>query len=204
MPPKEIRCSTQLLVEGKDGENFFDALCGHLGLTRVQIQNYGGVDELRGFLGAFVLMPDFGRIERIGVVRDAESSAEGAFQSIQSALAGANLPVPRTPSTLSEDTPLVSALVVPEEGEGMLETIIARSFAGTPEDVCIDGFFECIKADGRTFRRPDKSRVAAYLATTSSPHVSVGVAAQQRVWNFEHGAFSTMRSYLENLVGNSA
>ena len=130
MQPNQIRSSTQLLVEGKDGENFFGALCQHLGLTHVQIQNYGGVDELRGFLGAFVLMPDFGGIERIGVVRDAESSAEGAFQGVQSALAGAKLPVPRAPSALSEDTPLVSALVVPEEGEGMLETIIAARMLG--------------------------------------------------------------------------
>ena len=204
MQPNQIRSGTQLLVEGKDGKNFFGALCRHLGLTHVQIQNYGGVDELRGFLGAFVRMPDFGTVKRLGIVRDAEASAERAFQSIQSGLEGANLPVPPAPGMLSEDTPQVSVLVLPEEGGGMLETIVARSFAGTPEDMCIDGFFECIKANGRTFRRPDKSRVAAYLATTASPHMSVGVAALQQVWNFNHEAFSTMRSYLENLEGTSA
>ena len=204
MRPNRIERTTQLLVEGKDGENFFSALCRHQGLAGVQIQNYGGVNELSGFLGAFVRVPDFSTVERLGIVRDAESSAEGAFKSIRSSLGKADLPMPCTPGVLSEGRPLVGALVLPEQGEGMLETIIARSFTGTPEDTCIDKFFECITADERAFRRPAKSRVAAYLATTSSPHVSVGVAAQQGVWDFDHEAFSTTRSYLENLVGSSA
>lgn len=198
MEPKRIESATQLLVEGNDWRNFFGALCRHLDLDHVQIQNYGGVDDLRAFLGAFVRMPDFHTVQRLGIVRDAEASADAAFQSVQSSLQHAGLPVPSSPNALSASTPTVSALVVPEEGSGMLETILAQSFAGTPEDACIDGFFKCIKASGATLPRPDKSRTCAYLATTPSPHVSVGVAAQQGVWDFDHEAFAPMRSFLES------
>ena len=199
MEPNQIRSAAQLLVEGNDGRNFFGALCGHLDLTHVQIQNYGGVDELRGFLRAFARMPDFHLVQRIGIIRDAEASAEAAFRSVQSSLQGAELPVPSEPSALSGGTPIVSVLVVPEKGAGMLETILARSFAGTPEDACIDEFFSCVEAStGRALQRPDKSRACAYLATTRSPQVSVGVAAQQGVWDFDHEAFSPMRSFLKD------
>ena len=198
--PSQIRSTTQLLVEGNDWRNFLDALCRHLDLTQVQIQNYGGVDELRSFLRGFVRMPDFRTVERLGIIRDAEASARAAFQSVQSSLEGADLPVPAAPNALAAGSPVVSTLVVPDAGEGMLETILARSFAGAPEDACIEEFFECIKArTRRSLNRPDKSRACAYLATTSSPQVSVGVAAQQGVWDFDHDAFSPLRSFLENL-----
>lgn len=43
----EIESDLQLLVEGKDDRNFFDAVVRDMALQRVQIQDFGGV---RGFL----------------------------------------------------------------------------------------------------------------------------------------------------------
>ena len=50
---KEINKAKQLLVEGKDAKIFFEALLSNLDITEIQIQNYGGIDELKGFLNQF-------------------------------------------------------------------------------------------------------------------------------------------------------
>ncbi len=97
---KEIESAIQLLVEGNDPRNFFEAFVEHLSLANIQIQNFGGVQELPNFLPVFVKKPNFQTVQSIGIVRDAESNAKGAFQSVQSALKKAeqvNLPVPDRP-----------------------------------------------------------------------------------------------------------
>ena len=83
---EEIKSAIQLLVEGNDPRNFFEAFVEHLSLANIQIQNFGGIYELRGFLSALVNAPGFQIVQSIGIVRDAETSAERAFQSVQSSL----------------------------------------------------------------------------------------------------------------------
>ncbi len=48
--PKQPTKAIQLLVEGKDQGNFFDELVNHLKIEDLQIQDFGGVNELKGFL----------------------------------------------------------------------------------------------------------------------------------------------------------
>ena len=92
--PQRIESPIQLLVEGNDQRNFFEAFAAHLSRRDVQIHDFGGVDELRSFLAAFVKIPGFGTVNRLGIVRDAETSAPAAFESVQSSLDNARLPVP--------------------------------------------------------------------------------------------------------------
>ena len=202
MEPKAIKRPIQLLVEGKDYCNFFAAFRDHLRISKksMQIQNYGGVTGLHTFLPVLVKAPKFDTtVRRLGIVRDAESSAQSALQSVRSALRKANLALPDGTGTGMPGNPMVSVLVLPDDGAGMLETVLARSFAGTREDDCIERFLQCVTADGRTIRRPEKARACAYLATTNDPHVSVGVAAKKGVWDFEHAAFSKVGEFLSRL-----
>ena len=199
MQPIAVNSATQLVVEGKDYLNFFEALLDYLGIADVQIQNYGSVDELSVFLPLLAKTSNFGMVRNIGVVRDAEISSPSAFQSVRSALSKANLPLPEDTSSRSDGDPVTSVLVLPDDEPGMLETVLARSFAGTTEDECIDRFFECVESVGGTIRRPAKARTCAYLATTNHPQVSVGVAAKKGVWDFEHAAFTRVREFLSRL-----
>ena len=194
-----IESETLLLVEGNDHRNLFEAFRDHLTIPEMQIENYGGVNQLSGVLAAYVSSRKFGAVRRLGIVRDAESSAESAFQSVRSALGKANLALPERIGEVTTGDPLVGVLVLPDDGPGMLETVLARCFAETREDDCIDRFFQCVKADGRTILRSEKARTCAYLATTRDPHVSVGVAAKKGVWNFTHDAFNKIREFLSRL-----
>lgn len=193
-----IESETLLLVEGNDHRNLFEAFRDHLTIPEMQIENYGGVNQLSGVLAAYVSSRKFGAVRRLGIVRDAESSAESAFQSVRSALGKANLALPERIGEVTMGDPLVGVLVLPDDGPGMLETVLARCFAETREDDCIDRFFQCVKADGRTILRSEKARTCAYLATTRDPHVSVGVAAKKGVSNFTHDAFK-IREFLSRL-----
>lgn len=202
--PEEIENEVQLLVEGKDQQNFFKELVDHLSLNNdVQIQNFGGVDELRNFLTGFIMMPDFSSTVRsIGIVRDAEKCAAGAFRRVRDSLENACLPVPNLPEERASNGGRleVSVLILPGGNrEGMLETLLCETFAGTREDGCIDAFFECVEASHGHLKRPDKSRAHAYLAMKPDPHVSVGVAASKGYWDLDHDVFGNVRDFLTSL-----
>ena len=195
--PTKIEKPIQLLVEGQAQQNFFDAFVQHLRLQNVpQIQNFGGVNELRGFLEAFVDSPGFGSVTSMGIVRDAEESAATARQSVEDSLRNAGLLVPGDAD--ASGAPKVHMLILPDgEEEGMLETLLCRSVAEDPAKPCIDGFFECVDTlPGIDIRRPDKARTQAYLATRPMPQVSVGVAAQRGYWPLNHEAFAGVRAFL--------
>lgn len=197
--PQLIQADVQLLVEGNDPRNFFEALVRNMGLANdLQIQNFGGVNELGGFLSAFVRMSGFSNsVRSLGIVRDAETNARGAFQSIQSALRNAELPVPDGLDQRAEGPPTVSALILPGgDRVGMLETLLCETFGGTSEDRCITTFLECV---GAPVARLDKARAHAWLAARPDPHLSVGHAAQRGYWALDHGALGGVRRFLRAL-----
>lgn len=198
----QIKSEIQLLVEGNDPRNFFEAFIRHLSLSNIEIQNFGGVNELRGFLRAFADSPRFYEVvESIGIVRDAETSAAGAFQSVQSSLENAALPVPNRPERRTDTSPAVTVLILPGNNQqGMLETLLCESFAATPENDCIDAFFACVDAlPNASIKRPEKARAHAYLTTKSDPHLSVGVAAKRNYWDLDHPIFDRVRDFLKTL-----
>jgi len=200
--PKEINSRIQLLVEGNDQRNFFEAFIEHLSLADIQVQNFGGVNELRDFLLALVSAPGFREtVQGVGIVRDAEASAEGAFQSVRSSLRNAGLSVPNRPEDRAGSSPAVTVLILPgNDRPGMLETLLNETFANTPEEACINAFFDCVEAIPTvSITNPDKARAYAYLTTKPNPHHSVGMAAKQRHWNLNHPVFDQLRQFLRAL-----
>lgn len=199
--PKDVTEPYQLLVEGNDQRNFFEALRDKEKLSGIEIQDYGGITELRGFLSAFLVVPGFRRVNRLGVIRDAESSAASAVQSVRNALHNVSMDAPSEPGVFSDARPSVGYLVLPDgKTSGMLETLICQSFASSELNDCVDAYFECVAdLDGVSMVRPDKSRAFAFLATKPEPNVSVGVAAKKGYWTLEHRAFDGVRSFLRKL-----
>ncbi len=188
-------------MEGRDGANFFEAFIKHLNLQGIQIQNFGGVNQLRDFLEEFVNEPGFDGVQNIGIIRDAESNANGAFQSVQGSLRNAGLPVPPQPAERAGDGPAVSILILPgDDRPGMLETLLWESLADAPERGCIDEFLKCVtKSRSAPVGNPDKACAHAYLAAGEEPRHSVGVAALRSQWNFDHPAFAGVRQFLSTL-----
>ena len=206
-----IEREVQLLVEGKDERNFFDAFLEHLQLAKVQIHVLGGKDRLNESLETLAGTTDFRKVRSIGIIRDADRSAHAAFQSVQTTLhntnqvikpwSGVEFPVPERPAERAGGRPSLTVLILPGSGAaGMLETLLCRTFDGTDVDRCIRQFFRCAEEAGHHIGRRDKARARAYLATKPDPHVSVGVAAHKGYWNFDHDAFDGVRGFLTSLA----
>lgn len=198
----QIGKPTQLLVEGKDQQNFFETFIGHLCCQGIQVQDFGGVNELGRFLPSLVKLPGFSNVVSLGIVRDAEQDAASAFQSVRSALQKAGLSIPDAPDRRSSGSPAVTVHILPGgDTAGMLETLLCRSFEDEPVKGCIDDFFACVDGlpNSRPVVRRDKARAHAYLAVMPEPHVSVGVAAQKRYWDLDHRVFAGIRAFLQSL-----
>ena len=145
-------------------------------------------------------MRGFPSVRSLAIVRDAETDADAALQSVRSSLGSADLPVPAGAGVRSAGTPAVSVLILPDRGRrGMLETLLCETFIGEERE-CIDRYFECMRP------LPDVSLVQAYkagvhawLATRPEPHVSVGVAAKKGYWDLDHPALGGVRAFLAAL-----
>ncbi len=200
--PQNIELPVQLIVEGRDQVNFFEEFVNRLSLTEIQIQDYGGGSELRHFLPALVNMAKFKSVKSVGIVRDAETSAEGTLNSIQSTLGKSKLEVPPKPEVRVGEDPAISIMILPGNNKpGMLETLLCETFRDTPEESCIDSFFHCIAtAKLPAIRRLDKAKAWAYLTTKPDPHHSVGVAAKKGYWGeINQPVFDNIRSFLKTL-----
>lgn len=199
--PKQIEKPKQLIVEGNDQRNFFEAFIEHLSLKDIQVRNFGGVGQLRSFVVGLVNDSNFDTVTRVGVIRDAEESARAAFQSVQDALGKADLSVPDKVGERTGEKPVVSVLILPDDDSpGMLEKLLCRTFEGAEVDRCIDDFFKCAEGlPNVSINKPDKARAFAYLTTQPDPRHSVGVAAKNGVWNLDHEAFRETRDFLRAL-----
>jgi len=192
--PREIDDKRiQLLVEGKDQEGFFEAICEKsFKRDKFQIQNFGGIDQLKPFLGTFVKSPNFVNVRSIGIVRDAEKNVESARQSVESGLSGANLPTnTRRGGWAREKDPYIDIFILPNnQDSGMLETLLNDSISNHDVNTCIDGYLKCAKGISTvSLDRPEKARVQAYLAIQEYPLVSIGTAAKKRLLGLAIGDF---------------
>lgn len=199
-----IHSPVQLLVEGNDDKNFFEALSTYMGIDNcIQVQNFGGSNRLRKFLAGFVLEPKFRTVKRIGITRDADDNAQGAFTSVCDSLRNAGLPVPNRYEEFMDISLSVGVMILPGDNQnGMLETLLCKTIEACPENNCIDDFIRCVEElRGSDIDREHKARAHAYIATQSDPHVSVGVAAKKGFWNLEHNELDPVREFLTALVG---
>ena len=92
---ESITFSKLLLVEGKDEINLFTALLGDLGLTgTITIFETKGISKLRTKLAGIKVTSGYKLVQSIGIIRDADSDSNAAFQSVQGALQSNDLPTP--------------------------------------------------------------------------------------------------------------
>jgi hypothetical protein len=198
---KAITQPVQLLVEGNDALAFFIALLEKMKIQNIQVQNFGGNDELPEFLAGFVDAPNFAQnVISLGIVRDAEINATSAFQSVCSALDSAQFPKPEQPETLTGSEPRISILILPDANTpGMLETVCLRVVADDPVMMCIDEYFKCINQKGLCPRLMDKARLQAFLASRTEQEL-LGHAVRNNYISWESKEFDHIKRFLNSLI----
>ena len=200
----KIEQGNVLAVEGKDEKNFFDALLKSLTITNVQIIDVGGKDNFKHIFPVY-LQSDraLDIIKNIGFIRDAEDrEAEAAFQSICSVLNNYKLPCPtQTGKVIEHDGKKVNIFIMPNNNDcGMLEDLCITSIKETKVFDCVDCFVKCYAnmISKEKYNLP-KAEILAYLSTRTPVVNSLGVAAQQNVWDFSHKCFSEIKKFLIEL-----
>ncbi len=208
-----ITASGQLLVEGRVAEMFFRELVSHCGFKdAVDVRTFGDKSKtnLQGYLKLFTGKAAFKeRVQRIGIVRDAEGvAAQFAFESVQKALTAAELPVPAAISSLEGDSPGVGIYVLPNcRDTGMLETLCLEAISETERSrgqnvlLCVDRFFDCLRQQGREPRNPTKARFAGYALGCDVVDPQLGRAAQQGQLPWDAAAFSSLKAFVHRIAG---
>ena len=196
-----------LLVEGKDEVNLFEELMKHCfgAEPTVQVVDAGGVrkfpNRLRAIQTACRARPT---LRSIGVVRDADDDASGAFRSVCDHIRNVGYEPPAVHGEFSDATPSIGVFIVPNgEEPGAIETLCRRSREGDEVGRCVDEYLRCL--DGNEAMRSmneDKSFAHAYLAAMEDPVARVGEGARQGVWDFESAAFAELSEFIRKLGAN--
>jgi hypothetical protein len=68
---------------------------------------------------------------------------------------------------------------------------------------CLDSYIHCLNLhipdNEKTKYNEPKARVQAYLAARAPIVNSLGLAAQNKFWNFEHPVFENIKNFLQDL-----
>lgn len=205
---ERIQSSRLLFVEGVDEEKLFGALLKHMGLTGLQVMGIAGKTQIAPNLKSFAASSAFttGFVSAIGVVRDCDNNRKGTFDSVCGALKAAKLPVPTSSMTLIAENDLrVGIMIMPPTQLGtdhMLEDLCLASVGEDRAVGCLENYFACLSQQGITHKSNAiaKARLHAFLASRQEPDLRLGEAAQKGYWNFEHPAFTDVRTFLTQLA----
>lgn len=203
-PFKPVERPKVILTEGLDGKEVFCALLSHLGLIEdFEVRDAGGKDNLRRYLRALVITPGFRDVVSLGVVRDANTYPERAFQSVHDALEAAGLAAPEKPFDAVGKHPRTTIMILPNgDDRGELEDLLLKSVEDDPAMDCVEQYFECLKNqlnDHMIPKKLAKARAHAFLASRRRPSLRLGEAAQAGYWPWNNPAFDSLQSTLNNL-----
>ena len=200
-----IRSDWLLLVEGRDEFNLFGALMKHCfgAESRIQVIEAGGKDSFPENLRAIgTESGERPTLRAIGVIRDADQDASGAFRSVCDHLRNTGYEPPAGHGEFSDAVPSIGVFIVPDgEEPGAIESLCRRSREGDDVSRCVEEYIRCL-AEHEAMRSTnvDKTFAHAYLATTENPVARVGEGAMQGAWNFDSPAFAELADFLRELA----
>jgi hypothetical protein len=187
---------------------FFREMVAAWGLEHsIEVRTFGDIskDNLQTYLEVFTQKAAFKEQgKRLGIVRDAESSSAGsAFQSVQAALRGAQLPVPGRMKHLEGNPFSVGVFILPNcQDSGMLEGLCLAAVA-EPEQAqaaallpCVDEFFSCLEKRGQQPMNLTKARFAGYVLARDVIDPQLGRAAQKGAIPWNAAAFGLLKEFL--------
>ncbi|MBI4567319.1 MAG: hypothetical protein HY719_02870 [Planctomycetes bacterium] len=197
-----------VLVEGKDEEEFVNALLKHRGFPNgFQVTEYGGGDCLPTVLASFrANRHDPNRA--LVVVRDAEESFASTFQSVAGALRAKGFVSPSQAGTLADGDPATGVWIMPNNRDaGALEDLCWQAISTKSDADCITTMVDCVQRKGSDLTRSSraKAQVRAWLACHGKrAEDRLGLCAQQGVLDVNHAAFDAFTLFLRRALAPHA
>lgn len=167
---------------------------------KIQLFNFGSVEDLGGWLETFKTLSDFTTVKVIGIIRDAEENASAAEQAVKGALAKFGMSIPTDSAVISLGTPKVGYLILPHGKEqGCLENCLLDAASGTPLANCASAFLNCVDTPARNSNWRAKVQVHAMIAGSSEPQITLGDSAKAGLWDFNHPSLKVIIDFIRAL-----
>jgi len=201
----ELKRNKVILVEGIDAYFFCIWALEAYKVEDVQVIDFGGNEQLNEFLVLFKnFLPGSENVEKLLILRDAETDAKAAQDKVKSDLRHSGYHVPPVPFTFSGNGPQLAYGLFPgiEDANGLIN--------GTLEDLCletleqepllphIDSLISFLKEEGQiNLRHPHKTRLHSYFSLEDRfVGMKLGEAAKANAFNWNHPAMSNLNKVL--------
>ena len=193
-----------LLVEGKDEENFFNALLNKHNMQDIQVMSSGGKDQFRTMFPRIKIMPEFDNLDSLAIIQDADTNAYGRFQSICSTLKSSKLKAPQHIEKFTDSVPKIGVFIISDmENKGSLENLCLSTVENSQKIIkeCIDPFMNCMdkKSNYGKPKNINKARLRAFLSAVEEDTPSLGIAAQKGYWNLSSDKLNSLVSFLKKI-----
>lgn len=222
----EIGVRVLLACEGIDDCFFLDALCRLMGIEDgiIQIEPFGpdgeddGVDRMPEYLATLELREGFTQLRALAIVRDADTNAASALQSVTALLAGAGFIAPDTHGEVQVRSHQrverlnLGVFIMPNGVDGgswedlYLEAVREESVrTGDSGLNCSDAFVACLDP-GHTLAnaRREKMRLYAWLSSRERPSVRPAQALFWKYVDYQSDPLRSIRAFLTQLAAAAA
>ncbi|MGP1439914.1 MAG: DUF3226 domain-containing protein [Treponema sp.] len=204
-PNIKITSKFLLLVEGKDEIEFFNTLFKYMSIDGVQILEVGGKNNFPHHIKSIKqdLGDDCSNITNLGIIRDADDNAKAAFDSICYHLNQNEIAPPKSIGIVENiDNRKIGIFIMPNNKDnGMLETLCLKSIESTCCYKEMNIYIECLQnlyKNNKSFN-VDKAKSQVYLASKIPMKNRLGLGAEAGQWNFNHSAFTEIKTFLKEL-----
>ncbi len=202
----EIKSPCLILVEGQDDKRFISQNLRFVNIDegRCQVEPIGGKDSLRNRLEALVISPEFVTVERLALLRDADTNAESAFQSCAGAIRAAQLDPPNSIGAFSEGTPRVGVFILPGYSRsGELEDLLLDSIEGCKRTGLAQEYLSRVKSAGLPTDKDSKAVVYSYLACQERSGLRIGEATEKGYFPLNSPAFRPLQDFLKEFASGT-
>ena len=192
---KRIKKQYLILCEGIDSQNFLIAYLNSDALKYdsrfrddIQILDFGGINNLENFIQNLKNMEHFDIVNRLLVVRDAETDGQKAISMIRKSLEKADLPVPNGCHQWSDENEEIKTAFT------LMPSCNAEPISGALENLC----WKIIKNDLNGKIRNDVQKFVDYMDNTYNsikPHEHKSKL---------HTYFSVNVQYISHKIGEAA
>jgi hypothetical protein len=190
----EIQRDNLLLVEGTDAKLFFMYLLKFHNIQNIDVHDYHGIKDLTSYIRTLQKIDNYNIVKSILVVRDAETSAASAVQSVNSSLKATGIIADDIPPFKIINNPIKTGLMLfpgIDDANNLIES-------GTLEELCLkifkeqnvitktDAYIAKFQKDETEFVRPHKNKLHAALSFTDKyVGLKIGETAKAHGFDFD-------------------
>jgi len=209
-----------ILCEGADAYYFMiwlldDIKTQEKEFSVFRVYNFKGINELKSFLASLIKLEGFEDVVKsLTIIRDAETNAEGACQSIKDTLASLKFAVPNSPCAPGKDQAVFYKDIV--TGFLLFPSCSNSLENGTLEDLCVriladDHSTEILKdvelsldKYKNILPRHHKNRLHMYFSFTDN-YVSykIGEAAKAKAFSYKKNEILSLKNFLKQMLKES-